>query len=368
MVATRTPDVDAPAARTGKIIWLLPILSVAWLLIKLWASRGQIRNSEDGTVALATAAGALPGVVQASIVAGAGLALVADALAARTLIRWLIRLGAGLVTGGIGAALVIIAYPHLPWVGSIGATLVIASLIGAALTGIPRVGLGVAAGVAAMLAALVVTTILNSKNVLTHMLTWFGAGTTADSFVHASKLVQYADYTLIGIVAGVTAFSYLRRATATWFPLYLIGGALSGTLMLIGFGLTSIGGARLNDAANALSEADRILNQLESSESVPNAMIVLFVGAFVALFAVRPDAQARVRAGRGAGRRCETSLRKADSRDAAVRKASRFNQAGRCETSRLNSGGHHQAGRCNQSGRCETGRLDQDGLDQDGPH
>ena len=39
------------------------------------------------------------------------------------------------------------------------------------------------------------------------------------------------------------------------------------------------------DAANRLSEADRILNDLVTQESVPNAMIVLFVGAFVALLA-----------------------------------------------------------------------------------
>ncbi len=285
MVQTRTPDVDAPAATSDKITWLLPILSVGWLAVKLWASHGQIHNSGGGMVALATAADALPGVVQAAIVAGAGLALIAASVRTGALVRWLIRIAAGLVAGGAAAILVVVAYPHLPSIASIGVTLVIAGLIGAALTGIPRIGAGIAAGVAAMLAALVVTTLLNSNVVLSHMLKWFGAGTTAESVVHASKLVQYADFAVIGVVAGLTAFSYLRRAGAKWFPLYLIGGALSGVLMLIGFGLTAIGGARLNDAANALSEADRIINQLESSENVPNALLVLFAGAFVALIA-----------------------------------------------------------------------------------
>jgi hypothetical protein len=285
MVQTRTPDVGAPAAPAIRFGWLLPLLSVVWLLVKLWASRGQIRTSEGGTVTLAIAADALPGVVQATIVAGAGLSLVADAFRGRTLIRWLIRLGAGLVVGLVTAALVTLAYPHLPSITSIGVTLVIAGLLGSALTGIPRIGSGIAGGIAAVLVALVITTFLNSKVVLTHMLSWFGAGSNAQSFVHASKLVQYADYATIGIVAGITAFSYLRRADVKWFPAYLVGGALPGVLMLVGFGLTAVGGARLLDAADALSDADRILNHLESAENVPNAMIVLFLGAFVALIA-----------------------------------------------------------------------------------
>jgi hypothetical protein len=284
MVATRTPDSDAPPA-TRKIVWLLPLLSVVWLLVKLWASHGQISGSGGGAVALATAANALPGVVQAVIVAGAGVALLTESLGLRTLAGWLARLGAGLVVGGVAAGLVDAAYPHLPSITAIATTLVIGGVIGAALVGIPRIAPGIAAGVAAMLAALVATTYLNSKTVLSHMLTWFGAGTTAESVVHASKLVQYADYTLIGIVAGLVAFWYLRRSGATWFPLYLIGGAFSGLLMLIGFGLTSIGGSSLIDATNRLSEADRILNELVTQESVPNAMIVLFVGALAALFA-----------------------------------------------------------------------------------
>jgi hypothetical protein len=285
MVATRTPDVDTPDSTARKISWLLPTLTVIWLLAKLWASHGQIAGSGGGLVALATAAGALPGVVQAGIVAGAGVALLTDSLRLGRMAGWLARLGAGLVIGGVGAALVVITYPHLPAIAALGTTLVIGSLLGAALVGIPRIATGVAAGVAAMLAALAVTTFLNSQNVLSHMLTWFGAGTTAESVVHASKLVQYADYTLIGIVAGLTAFFYLRHRGATWFPLYLIGGALSGILMLLGYALTSIGGSSLMDAANRISEADRILNDLVTQESVPNAMIVLFVGAFVALFA-----------------------------------------------------------------------------------
>ena len=79
MVAmTTTADVDAPSSTARKITWLLPVLSVVWLLVKLWASHGQIANSGGGRVALAVAASALPGVVHAAIVAGAGVALLTE--------------------------------------------------------------------------------------------------------------------------------------------------------------------------------------------------------------------------------------------------------------------------------------------------
>ncbi len=285
MSKTEVTTTTDPDVRGAKLAWLLPLLSVLWLLGKLWASRGQIQATAGGTVGLATAADALPGVVEATVVAGAGLALLAGSDRIRAGLKWPARLLAGLVAGLLAAVLVHAAYPHLPAITSIEVTLVVAGLIGAALTGIPRIGLAVAAGIAAMLVALVVTTFLNSNAVLSHMLTWFGAGSSAQSVVDASKLVQYADYALIGVVAGITAFLYLRRVGATWFPLFLVGGATSGVLMLLGYLLTRIGGAHLLDAASALSEADKIANDLEQAETVPNALIVLFVGAFVALIA-----------------------------------------------------------------------------------
>jgi hypothetical protein len=279
-----TPTSAEPTTSTRKIVWMLPALTLLWLAITLWTSRGQISNSGGGTVALADAAFELPGVVQATLVAGAGLALMAPRLE-RAWIRAVMAAVAGLIAGGATAALVIAGYPHLPSIDSIAIMLGIAGALGGALTAIPRTEKAVTAGVAAALAALVVTTILNSNAVLSRMLKWFGAGSTPQSVIHASKLVQYTYYTIIGIVAGVVAFLYLRRRAVTAFATYLLAGALPGILMMFAFGLTQIGGARLLDAANSLSEADRLINNMESSETVPNAMIVLFIGAFVALIA-----------------------------------------------------------------------------------
>jgi hypothetical protein len=280
--------VDEPPRPIAKITWLLPVLSIIWLVVKLWASRGQIHDSGGGTVALATAALALPGVVQAALVAGIGLALLASSGLIRSTAAWLRWVGcalAGAVIGGAAGAVVAVAYPHFPSITAIAITLAVAGLIGGILVAIPRIRPAMAGGLAASLASLVVITILNSNAVLSRLLNLYGAGTTAESVVHAGKLVQYTQFVLAGLVAGWFAYAYLRRAGVRLFPIYLLAGALPGLLLLIAYGVTTIGGHHLLNAANALSDADRIVNGLESSETVPNALIVLFVAAFTALIA-----------------------------------------------------------------------------------
>jgi hypothetical protein len=284
MTSKRPSAADTP----GKIVWLLPVLSVIWLAVELWAARGQIRSSGGGTVAIATAADALPGVVQATIVAGIGLALLVTSSVVRSatpVLRWVASGLAGAVIGAAVGGLVSATYPHLPSIGAIAAALVIAGVIGGVLVPIPRIAHAVAGGLAGTLGALAIITIVNSNAVLSRMLNMYGAGTSAASYIDASKLVQYTQYALAGIVAGLIAFAYLRRAGVRLFPIYLLAGALPGMLLLVAFGLTSAGGHHLLSAANGLSEADRIVNGMESAETVPNALLVLFVGAFSALIA-----------------------------------------------------------------------------------
>ena len=296
MTSKRPGTVDAPddatstAAAEGStpVIWLLPVVSLLWLGVELWAARGQIHTSGGGTVALATAADALPGVVEATIVAGIGLALLVATSIARTAapaLRWIASGLAGAVIGGLAAWLVASAYPHLPSIGAIAATLIVAGAIGGVLVPVPRVRAAIAGGLAASIAALAVITVVNSNAVLSRMLRLYGAGTSAASWVDASKLVQYTQYAVAGIVAGLVAFTYLRRSEVRQFPIYLLAGVVPGFLLLVGFGLTEIGGHHLLSAANALSEADRIINGMESAETVPNALLLLFLGAFTALIA-----------------------------------------------------------------------------------
>jgi hypothetical protein len=191
----------------------------------------------------------------------------------------------GAVVGGATGALIAVAYPHMPSIGTIVTTMIVCGVIGGAAVAIPRAPVPLAAGLTGTLAVLVGMTVLNSSAVLSRMLKLFGGDTSAASFVHASKLVQYTDFTIVGIIAGIVAFVYLRRRSVKSFPTYLLSGATAGILVLVAFALTSIGGAHLLEAAKSLSDADRLINDWESSESVPNAMIVLFVGAFVALIA-----------------------------------------------------------------------------------
>ena len=273
--------------RPTKIVWLLPLAGVLWLAFELWAARGQIKTSDGGTVTLATAAYALPGVVEATLVAGIGLALTAVSVlrSPATWLRWVAAGLGGAIAGGVAAGLVGAAYPHLPSISSIAAMLVVTGLLGGILTALPRIGWTVPAGLAAMLAALVVSTILNSNRVLSRMLDWFGAGTTPESYVHASKLVQFTDYAVIGLVAGIVAYAYLRRRGVRVAPVYVLAGALPGILLMVAFGLTEIGGHHLLDAANHLSEADRIINGMESSETLPNDLLVLFAGALASMIA-----------------------------------------------------------------------------------
>jgi len=120
---TITPEPD----RSHRSAWIVPIVSLVWLVVELWAARGQIRHSVDGTVALSNAANALPGVIEATLVAGIGLALLLPG-GWRTGTVWprvLTTAVAGAVAGAIAGVAVQVAYPHLPSVGAITAILIV---------------------------------------------------------------------------------------------------------------------------------------------------------------------------------------------------------------------------------------------------
>ena len=143
-------------------------------------------------------------------------------------LRWVAAIAAGVVVGGATGVLIAVAYPHLPSIGSIVAAMIACGVIGGAVVAIPRAPVPVAAGIAGTLGVLIAMTVLNSSSVLSHMLSLFGGDSSAASFVHASKLVQYTDFTIVGIIAGVVAFGYLRRRSVRSFPTYLLAGATAG--------------------------------------------------------------------------------------------------------------------------------------------
>jgi hypothetical protein len=88
-------------------------------------------------------------------------------------------------------------------------------------------------------------------------------------------------------VAGVLAYAYLRRqrtggAPARW-PAYLLAGALCGLLTALAELATRLGGAGLLRAASRVSEADGAYLDYLNTARVNRAMVILFVGAIVAL-------------------------------------------------------------------------------------
>jgi hypothetical protein len=64
---------------------------------------------------------------------------------------------------------------------------------------------------------------------------------------------------------------------------YLAAGATPGLLLLIAEAVTRIGGARLFDAAGRLSDFDQVVIDYTNGSRLNHALVVLFVGGFVAL-------------------------------------------------------------------------------------
>ena len=291
-----TPEQSAiaeTAGRKSRLGWLVPAFAMVWLPIMLWASYGSIHSSGGGSIAVATAAQALPGVIQATFAAAVGGGLLAGGvLASRRRarpsgrIRWIVCIAAGLLVGLFAAATILAVYGHGGGFASVEITLIVIALLGGALGGLVRLRTTIMAGLAGTLAALVLYRVLVAKNVLTHTIKWFGAGDTVESFLHASSRVAYANSALAGLVAGWVAYRVLRRLDArARFPLYQLAGAFAGLALLLCEVATRLGGANLLDVVKAISPEDRTLFDLVRPANINNDLIVVFAGAVAALIA-----------------------------------------------------------------------------------
>lgn len=282
------PADGVKAARLPRFGWVVPTLALLWLPIMLWASYGSIHSSEGGSIAVATAAEALPGVVQATLAAAIGAALLAisSVRGRRSLLRWIMAIAGGLLIGLVSAAVIFSVYGHAAGLASVEVALVLVGVIGGVLAGPNRIRTAVTAGLAGTLAALVVYRILVARNVLTHTISWFGASDTITSYLRASARVAYFNSAIAGVFAGYVAYRVLRRVDdAARFPFYQLAGAFAGVALLICELVTRVGGANLLDVVGAISPEDRTLLNLVRPANVNNDLIVLFVGALVALIA-----------------------------------------------------------------------------------
>ena len=114
----------------------------------------------------------------------------------------------------------------------------------------------------------------------------FGAGTDPESVVAASGWVVLTASLVAGAAAGVLSYLYLRRSgpSRLRWPAYLLAGAMPGLLVLAAEVVTRLGGARLFSLVSAASVSDELVLSYFHAARINRALIVLFVGALVAIF------------------------------------------------------------------------------------
>jgi len=289
-----TAQDEATAVRSYSPI-LVATLAVLWMAGLLWSARTTITRGGDPVMEVTSTAYALPGVVSASLVAGAAVALAVLAAVGRggrtvgATLRFAITIGAGLVLGLLGAATIITINTN-GWVYAVVAgTIAAAATIGGALGGfrVPRV---VAAVCWAAIAVFAVGFALNL--VQAPLLNVFGAGSTSASQTAAARWFSLTQAVLSGVAAGVVAYLSMRRAgrrgdgTDVRWPLYALAGAGPGLLLLLAEGLTRTAGARVLQLAGRVSELELTVQRMLSGARFNSALVVLFAGAITAIIAV----------------------------------------------------------------------------------
>ncbi|MEU2613349.1 hypothetical protein ABZ570_17450 [Micromonospora sp. NPDC007271] len=279
-----------PAYAPGAVV--LALVAVGWLAAMLWSTRAAINSATAGITAISLSAYALPGVITAALVAGAGVALAATNPLRRATLRFLAAVGAGLLVGLAAAVATNLTYADNATTNTIAGTTAAAAIIGGAIAG-ARNARAVGGLAAATLAAQVFVVLFSrARDPLSDL---FGAGDTQQSMLDAAKWVSRTESLLAGLIAGLVAFGYLtwarRRAARRdgsaelrW-PAYLVAGAGPGLILLLTEVIIRIGGRGLLELAAALSEADQVAQTALGTSRVDNGIWVLFVGALTALVA-----------------------------------------------------------------------------------
>ncbi len=261
---------------------VLLVLSLIWFAAMLWSAHANIVGTGTAMGALIQLADALPVVVSASMLAGAAGALAAVAwLPVRARLRWPVALGAGTLPGALAGGLIIWGYGHRSAILLLAASVLVAGTVGGGL-GALRPGELVAAGVAGTLAGFFVA--FGLRVFENQLLGLFGAGSTPGSQLTAASRLALTTSLLGGTAAGLVAFGYLRRTSADRrFLVYLAAGAFPGVLLLLAEFVTLIGGAQVFHVVGGLSRADRAIVDYVGHSRLNHALILLFVGALVAL-------------------------------------------------------------------------------------
>lgn len=289
-----------PASRRGSL--LLLGFSLLWLAGMIWAANANVLESGDSLVALAAATSALPVVIAATMLAGAAAGLAA--VSRRPLgprLHWPLGIGTGLLVGAVAAGLVLWGYGQRASIVVIAVAILVAGTVGGALGAIPF-GTIVQVGLTGALAAFVADAVFTYFN--TFFMPVFGPGTTAASRLAAASRFALTTSLLAGAVAGVLAFWLLYRLRCGWrFPAYLGAGTGAGVLLLLTEAITRTGGAQAFRAVASVSPADRVYVDYVAQSRLDHGLIVLFVGAIVALLCFgstlkKPEPAPRTRSAR----------------------------------------------------------------------
>ncbi|GIE88109.1 hypothetical protein [Actinoplanes regularis] len=289
---------SAPEAR--EVPWLtatlLAIAALAWTAGMLISARVKITSWADAAMEVTSTAYALPGAVSAAIVAGAAVALLALTLISgrRELgatARFAVGTGSGLLVGVLCALPVITINTAGTIYAAVGGTVAAAATIGGALAGF-RLPPVIAAAGWATLGVFAVGAVLNQSDIQSTILELLGSGRDTESAANANQYFSYGQSALGGLAAGLITFAILRRARRRaggqdlrW-TFYLIAGAGAGVLSVIAEILTRTAGAQVLELAGKVSELERSVQQILSTNRLNSALIVLFVGAFTAMVAV----------------------------------------------------------------------------------
>ncbi|MFI9527753.1 hypothetical protein [Micromonospora rosaria] len=287
---------SSPVPAPGAAV--LAVLAAGWLAAMLWSTRAAITSAEAGITAISLSAFALPGVISAALVAGAGIALAAVNLLARrgfdqATPRFLAAIVTGLLVGAGTAVAINLTYSDTATTNVIAGTAAAAATIGGAVAGVRHTA---AAGAVVMSTLGVLIFVVAFSRARDPLFAAFGGEGGQEALVSAAKWVSRTESLLAGVLAGLLAFGYLtwslrrarRRNPATpaprW-PAYLVAGAGPGLSLLIAEVIIRIGGRSLLDLASALSEADAVAQTSLGTSRVDNGIWVLFVGALAALIA-----------------------------------------------------------------------------------
>ena len=197
-----------------------------------------------------------------------------------------VSVAAGQSTGLVAGLLFIVGSGTDPARMALAGTLAAGATVGGAIAGV-RAGRIVAAVVAASLAVFATGFVFGLFK--SQLLDFYGAGDDPASQESAAGWFAATAAVTSGLMAGLTAYRMLggaRRNPSLRWPAYLVAGAGAGALLLVAEIIIRTGGAKLFRLVREISDDDRTWQAWAEGSRVNNGLVVLFVGAIVAIIAL----------------------------------------------------------------------------------